>query len=573
MRLWGFKPAAADDRCRLIAAPCGTRMIVQGGPGTGKTELACVRAAQLIQQQGLAPSGLLIISFTRIAVRAIAERIAAHLGHTGHGVPIVTLDALAAQLSPEAIEDQDHDQQIRHIIPLLPGHPRLRGLSHVMVDEAHDVVGPRADMIEHLIRHLPHQCGVTVLADDAQSIYDFADRSRWPQPPLPARLRGHGMAQHQLHVQHRTHVPALVKMVEEARAIVLHPRTPPHDRLPKLLQRLRRAVPVLPHMPPAAQLDDQTLLLFRHGAQALLAAHELVQQGHSYRLRLSGLPPALPAWIALTLADVETPAVTAARFRRQWRENVAETHHAVLDGQDAWSRLHRVAPLGADVDMARLRAVLRQASPPLDLCEPQMGTWGPVVGTIHASKGREAERVVLALPDPGSPSPSEEDSRVWFVGATRARQSLSLVVSPTTEARFLPSGRSYFPTLSLLELGLPGDLAAPGLVGCATFATAQQARQAQQLLARMPPGSAQLPGDSNLGIMFENQVVARLSSTIFHDLDDLGGGGVPCPVPVIGLRSLVFDPDPQCPLHGPWSASGFALAPMVAGLSPIRMKE
>ena len=66
------------------------------------------------------------------------------------------------------------------------------------------------------------------------------------------------------------------------------------------------------------------------------------------------------------------------------------------------------------------------------------------LSTIHGSKGGEADEVVLltdmatrthreALLDPDS------ESRVWYVAATRARQTLT-VVRPSTEKHFTLSG-------------------------------------------------------------------------------------------------------------------------------------
>ena len=72
------------------------------------------------------------------------------------------------------------------------------------------------------------------------------------------------------------------------------------------------------------------------------------------------------------------------------------------------------------VDMRLLRQRLGRKQPPAELCHAELGLHGPIVGTIHASKGREADTVHLMLSDThGRDIDQDEEARVVFVGATR----------------------------------------------------------------------------------------------------------------------------------------------------------
>ena len=52
----------------------------------------------------------------------------------------------------------------------------LESVEHLVVDEAQDIVGIRAELlVVEIIRKLSSSCGVTVFADEAQAIYGFAD--------------------------------------------------------------------------------------------------------------------------------------------------------------------------------------------------------------------------------------------------------------------------------------------------------------------------------------------------------------------------------------------------------------
>ena len=547
MRLFRRKPDPKDNRQEVITAAANMRLLVDGGPGTGKTELACTRLAHLVQHQGIAPDRLLVISFTRLAVRAVAERMLLLLGDAAmvRRLRLVTLDALAAYLSPDSDFEDDHDGAIRQVLPLVEGHPLIGRKAHVIVDEAHDIVGPRADLVMELIRCVPPTCGVTVLTDDAQSIYGFADHSRWPKPALPQRLRPLSWPRAELAVQHRAENQNISQLFTQARSAVMDQPDQP-DRQMKTLNTILRRLPRLDALPDPEMLDEECLLLWRHRASVILAAQHYAQLGMKFRLRLGNQPAILPAWIALALGRVETPSISRTHFSRLWNTYVDGTPHAILQPDTAWRHLHRAAGMGSILSLRRLRSRLLQASPPLDLTCGTLGQTGPVLGTIHASKGREALRVFMAQPGKAI------EPKVWFVGATRPRRSLTLLPPETNNLNYLASGRCHFPELGAVELGMPGDILPLG------------EEQAQCRLA-MGDGTLKMLSDGSL--ILEDQCLAKLSENALFDFHQAGLNRFPRQAPWIGVRTLVFDPDPMIAMNGPWATSGLILAPIISGVS------
>ncbi len=575
MKLWGHKTTKRDDygqRAMIQESP-DSRLMVEGGPGTGKTATACARAIHLIKNHGMAPSALLVVSFTRIAVREIAERIGAALDDAK--IKVVTLDALATYLSPDREDSESHDDSIGFLITLLPRCPALLPLRHVIVDEAHDVVGVRADLVEAMIQALPQACGVTIFADPAQSIYDFADRSRLPKPPLPVRLVEAGMAVRPLTVLYRTADPALTPVFERARPVVLSQSQTPAEKFTALSRLLRRAAPRLSRLPVADLAATKSLILYRYRVDVLAASTLLAQQGIGHSLRMSGLPAALPAWIALCLSRHQEPTIGRARFLASWDRCVAGTFHAAIAPDDAWELLHRAAPLAAEVSLPTLRSKLMQASPPLDLCQAQLGLAGPILGTIHASKGREADDVILALSETINSSFSNEECRILFVGATRAKKSLRILSLQPLRSQILPSGRIVYPG-TWAEIGLDQDISPDGLVAFPAFATPEQVLDAQQTLARLPPVPHAITLDRFHNIIIDKQSVGTLSSYAVCDFDAalprVADGVRQGAAWMMGVRSLVFDPTDHRSLHAPWNDSGFALAPIIVGGCDMRKK-
>lgn len=69
----------ADDsavRAGIVAAPASARQLVEAAPGTGKTELAARRLASLLRTE-LSAGQILVLSFSRSAVRTLSNRLAA----------------------------------------------------------------------------------------------------------------------------------------------------------------------------------------------------------------------------------------------------------------------------------------------------------------------------------------------------------------------------------------------------------------------------------------------------------------------------------------------------------------
>ena len=57
------------EQLEIIMEPPASWQLVAAGPGTGKTAVACQRVAYLVDE-GVPPSRILLVSFTRTAVAA-----------------------------------------------------------------------------------------------------------------------------------------------------------------------------------------------------------------------------------------------------------------------------------------------------------------------------------------------------------------------------------------------------------------------------------------------------------------------------------------------------------------------
>src|SRR5262245_60523031 len=250
------------DRRQLdvIEAPPDARLLVDAGPGTGKTAVACRRVAWLIDQCGVAPSNIWLISFTRTAVKEIRNRIRHYLKEPGDlwSVRIATLDshawAIQSGFDEKASLKGSYEENISRVRELIRKHDGvfeyLSSVEHLLIDEAQDIVSVRADLIVDLVKRLSPTTGVTVFADEAQAIYGFADddgdtdvesTTGEVQGHLPARLRSavQRFREISLSTIYRADTARLRKLFSEVRRQVLAPAQAAENRLEQVTDMVR----------------------------------------------------------------------------------------------------------------------------------------------------------------------------------------------------------------------------------------------------------------------------------------------------------------------------------------------
>ncbi|MEF2074593.1 UvrD-helicase domain-containing protein [Consotaella aegiceratis] len=608
-----------ESQRRVIDARPGDRLLVGAGPGTGKTAVACARVSQLIDQGGLEPSRIWLISFTRTAVREIRDRIAAYLedASAAYAVKIATLDSHAwtihSGFDEEAKIFGSYEENIERVRDLVRQDDNvsdyLETVEHLVVDEAQDIVGIRADLVVEFIRKLSQECGVTVFADEAQAIYGFADdrqvrEGQAGEPPLPEKIRrgAAGMFREcELTQVHRTGSPQLLTIFSDTRRKVLTAAGENGDKLAEIKDEvIRLAHGKAPNVDDAAlaELED-AFILYRRRCDVLITTSMLTQNGIPHRVRMSGLPVCLVPWIGAALSEHTDTDLSRDRFMALWADKVHGTSLATFGADDAWANLVRIAGRTQTVvEMRLLRQRLGRKQPPAELCNAELGLHGPIVGTIHASKGREADTVHLMLPYASSENiDQDEEARVVYVGATRGRSRLLIGRGYRQFAgRVEASGRAYClhtrndQPRAQVEIGHDGDIGAEGLAGRRFFANPAAVRIAQSRIRSFADETVSLVAESDRDTDFvyrlkedgQGDCLAVLSQAVNYDLftvadavrRSLGGGKRRPPdtirhLHVRGVRTIVLPPEaPEGEtLHEPWRNSGIMLAPLVLGYS------
>lgn len=478
-----------EDQQLVIEARRNDKILVAAGPGMGKTSVACARVAYLIDEEYVADNNIWLVSFTRAAITEIKGRIAdfAEDPSNAFAVKISTIDSQAWKIrygfSPEEVERLfgGFETGIAAATELLSERAEemqdaFCDLEHLIVDEAQDIIGDRARFLLALIKLLPESCGITVFHDPAQAIYDHDDGG------APFRftdglkeLLGDALQDFALRRIYRTDEPALLRLYEDLRLDILGNAdctAGDFKARADLVRQAARKVGTGGFDQTELSGYDDALVLFRKRIEVAQASSFMAGDGLAHRLRMSGLPRVLHPWLALCLSPHDGKMMSREEFRdlHAGAAVVAPKCMGIHSDDMADRRFDQMLRYSRgksdDVDLHRLRARLA-SHPPDEFILPEFGQRGPILGTIHASKGREADHVFLQISsswgENGDEAQLSEESRVLFVGATRARQSLAVqggygfVYAEQTESgRLFRRSRNYRSGCQV-QVGLAGD--------------------------------------------------------------------------------------------------------------------
>ena len=492
-------------------------LLVEAGPGTGKTQVAAMRLVHLLQG-GLQPAQILVLSFSRSAVATLMRRIAGlQLGDERmmedlRHLAIRTFDSWTFRMLRQngaAVPDllaRSYEENIVALTDALADgansgiEARLKGIRHVIVDEFQDLPGVRAQMVIELLSRLNHghtpRVGFTVLGDPAQAIYRFANRvSDHPSLPDPwenlktrmgNKLREVALVRNHRSTEKLAAMAASMRKILQARILVPE----------KKLAAMQRFLEGLPASSADAKLGPEWLtqrpagsvaILTRTNGEALRVAKMILGESVEgpavpVRLRLAGTSPSAPAWIAVLLSRFKPKTISRATFDVVYDKidledgDAARAALQIPPREVAWRRLARASGVSDAASSIDLDALHERLDWPDAFPDDQVSEDADVcITTIHQAKGMEFDSVALldarSRADGESPDDPLEEANVGFVAITRAGKQLgripsSCIYKAPYEWRS-PSGRSRhvaWGRMQNVQFGLPGDIEADSFV-------------------------------------------------------------------------------------------------------------
>jgi hypothetical protein len=476
------------DEAQLTAIDAGAsaRMLVLAGPGSGKTEVSARRIATLLSQ-GLAAPNLLVLSFSRSAVRTLTKRLARLDGldeqvlEELRHVSIRTFDSWAFRMLRRLGKDSDellgmsHDENIAALVDLLrtpqaaEAQRTLKGVRHVLIDEVQDLAGVRGDLVVELLKLISPPsskgAGFTLLGDPAQSIYGFGVRSSERQclhgattADLIAAIRSeyaHDLREVPLDRNFRS-VPHIASFLEKLRGILRSDTDGAH--------KLAKMAEALAGLPAADFPLDGTLfdagrtqsiaLLARTNGEVLRVAQKVLGtevEGPGITLQVGSVDStAAPAWVGALLACLRSGTLTRQQFTLIHARAAGEAPEAFSALQVpavgvAWQRLTAAAGAPPEAPSLVVGELAKRMSWPDAFPDDEgVADSGLCISTIHQSKGREFDLVAIMERDPErTPADAnpEEEACVAFVGLSRAAKRV--VRLPADSIYAPPSMREF----------------------------------------------------------------------------------------------------------------------------------
>ena len=454
----------------VVRAPASARMVVEAGPGSGKTHVACERVIALVQDEGLAPSRIMVFSFTRIAVGELRARVAARLPEVPNvaALQIRTFDSFAARLLSVSNNTVSvgFDANIRAATQVLrSGDPLVADmigqLEHVIIDEAQDLMGDRKALCEALVSLLSGNCGVTVFGDFAQAIYGYQRCDDAETTFLKDIATYADFTSERLGLDHRTKTEELREMFSAAREILRGDSDGSRETYFNVREQIQGAAmekdiaQFATH--PATTLG---LIMCRSRKGLFTAAEAFRSEGRRFRQRLPDRPARIAPWIGAMLGGL-------AASERISRDIFDELYDALFPSpacgpDECWEALLDLDGSGRDtIVVGHVADALED--PPLELLTDYEGCGGPLLSTIHAIKGREDKRVMLLLnrAPQGDNVDWGEEARTLYVGATRASTELRTGWINPAKLYTLGRPKRYWAAHAdhrTIEIGLSGDI-------------------------------------------------------------------------------------------------------------------
>lgn len=103
-------------------------VLVLAGPGTGKTQLLSVRAANIIRQNKALPENILILTYTNAAAKTMKERLAKIIGFRGYDVFVSTFHSFANSI---ILDSEEASNYIRERIQLTDME-RVKAIEYIL---------------------------------------------------------------------------------------------------------------------------------------------------------------------------------------------------------------------------------------------------------------------------------------------------------------------------------------------------------------------------------------------------------------------------------------------------------
>lgn len=444
-----FEKYVEIDQREVIEADVSRRMIINAGPGTGKTWTLIEKIINLVDVQEVDPETILVLCFSKAAVEVVKNRLkkAADEERVSEVINLVdvrTFDSFASQVlywvKDESEYDNlqyydigklNYDERINLFTSTITDLPELmEQCCHLFVDEVQDLVKERARMVLAIIRNIPESSGVTLLGDACQSIYDYQARNDRMTSKQFYSVMANDMPKFAYYTFTRNYrqEDELAYLGDGYRKHILSGRIKDCDsywhndvekRIPqfkeydadKITQNSLREL-----------LDSGTVgILTRTNGQALKISAALKEKGINHVLKKRLRDNTLNKWIALVFNDYELTSVDEDDFTTLYNQ-IADPEDA--ESYEVWNAIKEAARVSSERIGVRdiLKGVMTNSRSMVLYSHERVS--GLTVTNIHRGKGREFDAVLVENDIFSEDEKELEEHKVCYVALTRPKREI-----------------------------------------------------------------------------------------------------------------------------------------------------
>lgn len=467
----------------IVSAPLDSHIILNSGPGTGKTYTIIQRLIYILENS-LCPAGeIYILCYTRSAKKVVESKIDQAVADgtiqsSAKNICVLTFDSYAAYflmdmkeqgVISENFDNYDYNKRIKLFNKYISAED-FEGISYFLVDEIQDLVNERAEMVLKILENL--KCGYLLAGDRCQSIYDYeADddatldsvkfyelaEKQFPDDILRYEITGN-----------RRQSPDLAEEAAKMRAVLLSRSFAEQNKYAKSVisrysgkTRIEQYIKTLTQAPSVS-----TAILCRNNGEAEYISGLLCEKGivHNLNRGVNNAVP-LPRWIADVFWDHCRDTIS----KKDFTERFSFRTELDLDTEVLWELLCKLTKSQDKtvISIPALTAALTAANniPSEFYGDPPMLT----VSTVHKAKGSEFDRVILIESGIKPSSDSAEEARIRYVALTRPKQQFitmrksSKYFKRTLSGRVIETGlhniyRTGNKYCKCITVGLTGDI-------------------------------------------------------------------------------------------------------------------
>lgn len=410
----------------IIRADIGENIFVNAGPGTGKTYTLMSKLTYMIDELDVDPESIMVLCFTNAAVAEIKKRkhdlVNEGFSRGMRNVDVRTFHSFAWWLINEyntSMQDEEdwhlidmsalsYDGSIIKATQIIRKYSErvLDGWEHFIVDEIQDLTDVRARLVLEIINGcMKIGCGVTVMGDSCQAIYDYNQQD--VISPMTSEkfyktlfeLMFKRASMYKLKINHRQ-TDELITITQGLREAILG------EKIPEMKSEVKKLMDNMGQLSGNNLSDSigesvlnnlagegKVCLLCRNNGQVLRLSAQLRKRGIAHTVNAYDHDKCYASWVAAVFYDFEKQQITRDEFISRYGVRTSDVYGS---GEDVWERLAALLKKPDNIILGVGEIIAAIASAQAD--DPVFHNYAEskiIVSNIHRAKGREYNGVVV----------------------------------------------------------------------------------------------------------------------------------------------------------------------------------